>query len=116
MGTLCRESSLSVNRARIWVIKVANPMCHVVRNSARRVSNLLDRKQHTVVTYGNLDRNQHKITESHKKGSEDSLNFAVASTHLLKRITLELSAIHRLLNISIQCQRDTREARKTHAM
>lgn len=96
-----------MNRARIWVMKVANPICHVVKKSARRVSNLLDRKgQHTVPTYGSLEIGISTESQNHiKRGSEDSLNLAVASTHLLKRITLELSAIHRLVNVSIGVNR-----------
>jgi hypothetical protein len=34
MGTLWRESRMVVKRARIWVIAVANTMCHVVKNKA----------------------------------------------------------------------------------
>jgi hypothetical protein len=34
IGTLWRESSTVVNRARIWVIAVANTMCQVVKKSA----------------------------------------------------------------------------------
>ena len=39
MGTLWRESSVDVKRARIWVMIVAKTMCHVVRNNAAELEN-----------------------------------------------------------------------------
>lgn len=35
IGTFFLESSVVVKRAMIWVIRVANPKCHVVRKIAR---------------------------------------------------------------------------------
>ncbi len=79
MGTLSLESRVEVNRAMSCVMMVANTMCHVVKNKA-------------------ASRVQQSAREGWRTGRWDSRKskWADASTHLLKRMTLELSAIQRL--------------------
>lgn len=105
MGTFLRESSTVVVLARICVMVVAKTMCHVVKKRAggrhisRYSSYCTGFAQHCARgTYGNLVATISLFVSEILRDGVYIPKCAVASTHLLKRMTLELMAIQRLLS------------------
>lgn len=103
-----------MKRAMSWVIIVAKTWCHVVRNNAVEGGHCQcsiglcffggsggSSAMHRDATYGILQVTKvslvyYIVGRLHQKGEGTIPNFAVERIHLLKRMTLELSAIQRL--------------------
>lgn len=120
IGTLCRESSVVVNFAMIWVMVVAKNMCHVVKKRAVSrsmeflfekgwiASSIEDKSYGSLFEEGKVSNNipQEELRLGGKKrgiriGASWKclgyiLNLALASTHLLKIMTPEEHAIQAL--------------------
>lgn len=79
------------------VMPAANTMCHVVKKRATWFVNIgVSLENQTLSTYEILDDNRLAQVQVNPKSSGALLNLAVERIHLLKRMTLELRAIHKL--------------------